>query len=392
MVKTLKIKEFAEVITGGTPSTSNPEFWDPGVIPWLNSGELNQRTVRTTKNYISQKGLDSCSARVMPVDSVLIALTGTTTGVTAYLEIEACANQSVTGILPSKVHNPKYLFHYLSSIRKKILDDSYGGAQKHISQGYVRELKVPLPPLKLQNEIADILEKADALRKKDKQLIQKYEELSDSMFFEMFGDPVRNEKGWDKISLKDICENIQIGPFGTQLHVEDYITGGIPLINPTHIVKQSIVANENLTISKEKHSQLKNYHLKVDDIIMGRRGEMGRCAIISDREEGWLCGTGSLFLRLKYKDGALFLMHQLTRNSMRKQIESVAKGITMMNLNTKVVSDLKVINPPQNLLVKYSKNVENALRLKSYSSQSLLQSSLLYDALLYKAFNGNLIS
>src|ERR1035437_2746789 len=110
--KNFKIKDFAEVITGGTPSTTVKEYWENGDIPWLNSGELNEDIVVKSDNFITKLGLEKSAARLMPQDSVLIALTGATTGVVGYLTIEACANQSVTGILPSKRHHPKYLYYY----------------------------------------------------------------------------------------------------------------------------------------------------------------------------------------------------------------------------------------------------------------------------------------
>lgn len=178
----VKIKSFTEVITGGTPSTSKPEYWEEGTIPWLNSGELNQKIVTKSSNHITELGLKKSSSRLMPKNTVLIALTGSTTGVVGYLTFEACANQSVTGILPSPVHDSKYLYHYLNHIRPKVLNDAYGGAQPHISQGYVKELEIPLPDLTTQQKIAALLDKADELRRYNKQLIEKYEALRKAYF------------------------------------------------------------------------------------------------------------------------------------------------------------------------------------------------------------------
>ena len=153
------------------------------------------------------------------------------------------------------------------------------------------EHEIPLPPLKEQKRIAAILDKADNLRRKRQQAILLADEFLRAVFLDMFGDPVTNPKGWEIKPLRDVSR-IQIGPFGTQLHKEDYIEGGIPLINPTHIVKGRIVPKSNLTISVEKNKDLPEYHLKTGDIIMGRRGEMGRCAVVEAKENGWMCGTG----------------------------------------------------------------------------------------------------
>jgi type I restriction enzyme S subunit len=163
MIKEVKVSDFAEVITGGTPSTTVDEYWDGGTIPWLNSGELNKRYIYNAKNFITVTGLKSSSTRLMPPDTVLIALTGATCGLSALMKIEACANQSVTGILPSEKHSPDYLLHYLRTQRKRILDKAWGNAQPHISQKFVKDMFVPLPSLPDQLHIANLLTKAENL-------------------------------------------------------------------------------------------------------------------------------------------------------------------------------------------------------------------------------------
>ena len=104
--------------------------------------------------------------------------------------------------------------------------------------------------------------------------------------------------GWVWASLSELSEKIQIGPFGSLLHKSDYIENGIPLINPSHIKGNKINPDLDLTISTEKYNSLESFIMYENDIVIGRRGEMGRCAVISKNENGWLCGTGSLFIRL----------------------------------------------------------------------------------------------
>jgi type I restriction enzyme S subunit len=192
----------------------------------------------------------------------------------------------------------QWLMHLINSknFNNQICQFITGTTRQRISRGNLSNLIVNLPPLADQKRIAVILDKADAIRCKRQQAIKLAEEFLQSVFLNMFGDPVTNPKGWEVKLLKEIS-HIQIGPFGTQLHKEDYVTDGIPLINPTHISNGDLIPNANLTITKAKHAELPEYHLKVGDIIMGRRGEMGRCAVINERESGWLCGTGSLFIR-----------------------------------------------------------------------------------------------
>ena len=153
MMELLKIEEFAQTKAGGTPSTTVSEYWKNGNIPWLNSGALNQGVVKSTSKFITKLGLEESSTKLMPPDTILIALTGATTGVIGYLTFEACANQSVVGILPSKRHFPKYLYYYLNLIRQKVLKDASGTAQPGINQKYVKNIQIPIPPLDEQKHI-----------------------------------------------------------------------------------------------------------------------------------------------------------------------------------------------------------------------------------------------
>jgi len=195
--KTKKIKDFTQVITGGTPTTVKKEYWENGTIPWLPSGDLKNKPIDKAHIFITEEGLKNSSAKIMPKKTVVIALTGATTGQTGILEIEATANQSVTGILPSKEHDPKYLFYFLQTQRPKILNESYGGAQPHISQGYVKNIEVVLPPINEQKNIGSILEKAEKVKEMRKEADELTNEFVKATFLEMFGDPVKNQKKWE---------------------------------------------------------------------------------------------------------------------------------------------------------------------------------------------------
>lgn len=152
-----KIIELTTVVTGGTPSTEKREYWDNGSIPWLQSGCCQNCEVNSAGKYITQEGYDNSSTRMMPADTVMIALTGATAGKVGYLNFAACGNQSITGILPCGALNQRYLFYYLISQRHKILADCVGGAQAHISQGYVKNIKVPVLSLVEQEQVVEVL-------------------------------------------------------------------------------------------------------------------------------------------------------------------------------------------------------------------------------------------
>lgn len=300
-----------------------------------------------------------------------------------------CANIILVRPIKEKLDSD-FLNHYLRSetVQMSLLKRQVGSAQSVVNTGVMKSWEIPLPPLHEQKRIAAILDKADAIRRKRQQAIQLADDFLRSVFLDMFGDPVTNPKGWEVKALKDIAR-IQIGPFGTQLHQKDYIENGIPLINPTHIKNGHILAKNDFTISEEKHSTLSEYHLEIGDIIMGRRGEMGRCAVVTEKQAGWLCGTGSLFIR-PHNTGVFseYLNKLLSSRAIKNHLESESQGATMPNLNKTIVGNIQIPVPSDEVLQKFT--VFRHKLLKAMSSSINFNDQPLLESLGQKAFAGEL--
>ena len=382
----VRIKDFAEVITGGTPSTSKKEYWNNGDIPWLNSGELNQGLILSSSNFITKSGLENSAAKLMPPNTVLIALTGATTGVTGYLGIEACANQSVTGVIPSDKHHPKFLYYYLGSIRNRILNDSYGGAQKHISQGYVKDICVPLPPLPTQQKIAAILDQADALRKKDQLLLAKYDELLHSVFYDMFGDPVKNEKGWEVKRIGDVFK-VETGSTPSRANV-DFFKGNIPWIKTGEVLGEEIFSSEE-KISTEAIKNSNCKILPVNTILIAMYGQgltRGRVGLLRIKATTNQACAAILPNESNSQD---YVFHLL--KSLYSQIRDLGRGGNQPNLNLSLVRNIEIILPPKKLQNEFSKKAENIQQQKEQAKQQLQQSEALFRSLLQRSFKGELV-
>ena len=155
-----KLSELAKTTSGGTPSRSNKDYWG-GSIPWVKSGELGDSKVEKNEEFITELGLKNSSAKLFPKESLLLALYGATAGKLGVLTYDAATNQAVCCISQDdKLLERDFLRYYLLSQRKKIIEDSFGGAQPNISQAYVREIDIPTPPIAEQKRI---VEKLDAL-------------------------------------------------------------------------------------------------------------------------------------------------------------------------------------------------------------------------------------
>lgn len=152
---------------------------------------------------------------------------------------------------------------------------------------------------------------------------------------------------WGLYFLGTTTSLIQTGPFGSQLHASEYVEDEIPIINPSNISNGRLVCNAKNTVPEKKADELSRHRVKLGDIIFGRRGEMGRCGLVTEAETGWICGTGSLLLRLKsHVLLPQYAIHLLSQTGIKEHLILESVGATMDNLNTRILSKLKIPVPP----------------------------------------------
>lgn len=178
-------------------------------------------------------------------------------------------------------------------------------------------------------------------------------------------------EGWEVKPLYQVCSEIMTGPFGTVLGNDDYIEGGIPIINPSHIFSGKFSPDSSVSVSPRKANELSNWRLNENDVICARRGEIGRAALVSKSEQGWICGTGSIVVRANEKFILGCYVEILIGSDFSKswlQLEAV--GSTMLNLSEKIIGKLPVVVPPladQNKINIYIKKFE---MIHNYSFQN----------------------
>lgn len=176
-----KIKDVAQTYSGGTPTSTNSEYYDGGDIPWINSGELNNPIITSTTNYITEEGLNNSSAKLYPQDTVLVALYGATAGKVSLLSFEACSNQAVCGVIPQNKIMTTYIRYYLSSLYEHFITLSSGSARDNISQDTIKNTIFPIPQGKILKEFSDavapIISKIIANQKEMENLTKQRDEL-----------------------------------------------------------------------------------------------------------------------------------------------------------------------------------------------------------------------
>ena len=256
---------------------------------------------------------------------------------------------------------PKYLYYFCVNFDFERLNTTV--TIPSLTKANLLQIEIRVPDMDIQQNIVSVLDKICYLIELRQKELYNLDQLVKSRFIEMFGDPVDNPHGFRKVALSELAE-IRIGPFGSLLHKEDYIEGGHPLLNPSHIVDGKVAPDSKLTISDKKYDELEAYHLHTGDVVMGRRGEMGRCAVVPS--EGFLCGTGSLLIRTKGEVTADYIQKTISFPSFRKTIEDMAVGQTMPNLNVPIVSKFQIIKPPIEVQINYYKFVAQTDKSKSF--------------------------
>ena len=139
------IKEIAATYSGGTPKSTNTEYYNNGEIAWINSGELNSPIITKTTNYITKCGLENSSAKLYPSNSILVAMYGATAGKVSLLTFEACSNQAVCGVIPTIENMLYYVYFHISSLYNHFITLSTGSERDNISQETVKNILLPIP-------------------------------------------------------------------------------------------------------------------------------------------------------------------------------------------------------------------------------------------------------
>ena len=328
----IKISEITTVVTGGTPSKKNKEFWENGTIPWLQSGMCKNGYVDSCSKYITQAGLNNSSAKMMPAGTVIIALTGATVGKVGLMRIDACANQSVTGIIPCDSFLPLYMFYYLLRIRGKVIHDSYGDAQPHISQQYVKDIDIPLPPIPEQQRIVSRIEELFSSLDNAVETLQKTKEQL-AVYRQAVLKELLSNDTWKKYTLGEIVTTEE-GDRGKKYPKRsDYRSEGYCLFLSAQNVRPHGWNFEDTTfLTKEKHEELHGGTVQKGDVVITTRGTLGNVAVLDDSVPYEVLRINSCMLILRCNQDIVspyylskFIMSPMFRQLIQKQKSGTAQ-------------------------------------------------------------------
>ena len=381
----VKVSEVFTLQMGRTPSRKNYAYWNNGDYEWVSIKDLGtyDRYVGDTKETISELGRAESGIKPVPPDTLLMSFK-LSLGKVAITTKWTYTNEAIMAFLDKGCFqfDLGYMWHQFRS-KDWTRDTNSAVKGKTLNKRTLGAALIHLPELQEQKEIATHLDKVQAQIGIARNQLASLDSLVKSRFVEMFGDPCdpKDRKGGSR--LDSFCE-LRIGPFGSALHKEDYITGGHPLVNPSHIVNGAIRPDRRLTINEEKYESLAAYHLHLGDVVLGRRGEIGRCAVVD--KNGMICGTGSMILRPGQKVRSSYLQRVVSFPSFSRALEGKAVGVTMKNLNAKIVGSTEVYLPKlveQDAFIDFAAEVDKS-RVVVQKQIERLQT--LYDSLAQEYF------
>ena len=331
----IKIGDLFTTSSGGTPKAKEQKYYENGTIPWIRSGEVDGKHLLDSELKITELGLKESSAKLFPVNSVLVAMYGATAGKVGILGIEASTNQAVCAIFPNEKCLPKYLYYILRSQEETLLGMSVGGAQPNISQTIIKEFEIPLPPIEVQQQIVDELEGYQKIIDGCRQVVENYKPTIDI-------DP-----SWEMVELASALSNISNG----SNYSSDQVGKGTKVLSVKDFDETSIfISTSNCQRVELTSAELERKAVHENDILVVRSSgsdkKVGMSVLVPKLSEK--VGFNGFLIKLTANSEKLnpyFLCSLLRTDQYRKLISGGANKVNINNVSQDTLKSLLVPLP-----------------------------------------------
>ena len=343
--------------SGGTPNTKKLKYYEGGNIPWLSSSEVNQGYIFSTEKFITQEGLDNSSARWIPKDSVLIAMYGATAGRVGLSTIPLTTNQAVCALLPCSSFNPIFLYYAVCQKTPWMISQCRGAAQPNISQGIIRSMELPIPPMAKQMQFVSIAKQADK---------SKFGDFK-SQFIEMFGDC--KSQG----TLSSLCATFIDGDW---IESKDQSDNGIRLIQTGNVGFGFFKGREDKSryITEETFKKLNCTEVMPGDILISRLPDpIGRACIVPEGIGKAITAVDCTIVRLNATLLPEFLISFSKTALYASQINKIKTGTTRLRVSRGNLGNVIIPIPPIESQHRFA-----AIAQQADKSKSVIQKALVY--------------
>ena len=394
-----RIGDFAMCFPGATPKTTHPEYWENGTIPWMSSGEVNQEEVTFTEKKITQKGYDATSTKMVPANTVVIALAGQgkTRGSVAITRISLCTNQSLCAIVTDETVLSEYLFHYMRSQYLKLRDLSAGnGTRGGLNMKMIESYLVPVPPVEIQSEIVGILNGFTNL------LMELTAELTArKMQYSYYRDNLLSFNM--PASKKKIGEITRVFS-AARVHKNEWTQEGVPFYRSSDVIsKFNGVENSRgkayISFDLYKRLSAKSGKIMKDDILITGGGTIGIPYVVPSDEPIYVKDADLLCIQKSKEFNSRFLYHYFLSTEFRKYLENITHNATIAHYTISQIENTPVPLPPLDVQTRIVNVLDNFEKICSDLNIGLpaeiearqKQYEYYRDKLLTFAENGNTI-
>jgi type I restriction enzyme S subunit len=283
----------------------------------------------------------------------------------------------------------KYVYHFFKGFwAKSLIGQQFGSATNYIRYNNIAEFAIPIPPLETQKKIAAILDKADELRQNDKKILEKYDQLAQSVFLEMFGDPVRNQKGFELCTIRDLVNEVK---YGTSAKASD--KGNYPYLRMSNITYEGYWDLSSLKYINIPEKDKDKYLVRKGDILFNRTNSkelVGKTAVYSLNNEMAIAGY-LIRVRINSLANPYYLWGYLNSKHGKLTLENMCKNIVgMANINAQELQNIPLLKPPIELQNRFAEIIKRIEEQKIITHKSLQKSEELFQSLLQRAFRGEL--
>jgi type I restriction enzyme, S subunit len=385
----VKLQEICSIGSGGTPLRSKSDRYYGGTIPWVKSGELKENIILNTEESITELALKESSAKLVPEGSLLVAMYGATVGRLAVLGVKAATNQAVCHLTPISTHqiDADYLFHVLQTKVPEWLAARVGGAQPNISQGIIKNTKIPLPPLSEQKRIAAILDKAEGILRKREKAIELTNSFLRSVFLELFGDPGTNPKGWACGTIRDLVSSVKYGTSGKAGTKGRYEI--LRMNNITYAGQIDLTSLKYIDIDPDDEEK---YLTQNGDILFNRTNSkelVGKSAVYCFDKPRAIAGY-LIRVRPNSKANSEYIAAYLNSKHGKDTLQHMCKSIIgMANINAQELQEIKIQIPPIELQNRFAQIVKKVRASTVEHTNALNKANLLFEALSANLFSGS---
>ena len=379
-----KLGEVGSIITGSTPSTKDEENYSSNDYCFVKPSDISKdgiSIIEETEFHVSKKGFDS--SRKLPKGSVLTTCIGII-GKVGILQKDAICNQQINAIIPSSVIDSKFLALAIYSIRNEMEIMANAPVVPIINKTDFSNFKIPVPPTETQSRIVSELDLLQSIIDKQKAQLKELDNLAQAVFYNMFGDPVENEKGWEVKKLGDECTDMKYGTSRPSCE-----NGKYSYLRMCNISSDGHLDLNNLKTIDVPDDEVEKCIVRYGDILFNRTNSIdliGKTCMF-DLETPMIIAGYIIRVRLSEKLESRFVSCMFNMPSMKKLLRAMAKGaVNQANINSKELASIIIPIPPVILQHSFASKIESIEKQKAAITQSIAETQRLFDYTMDKYF------